>query len=274
MIWQCPICKCSIVLKDKQCVCSNGHSFDLAKQGYVNLLPANFKQSKNPGDSQLMIKARKAFLAAGCYEPLLNFLLKWQQEYVSTVDGGPQYCLDLGGGEGYFSSHLQEGTEGSCHWFLSDISKDAVKSAAKRFHRGHCAVASSFNLPVKDECLDVVLRNFAPSDDHELHRVMKPGAHYVLVSPGPSHLVQLREILYQSARPHEPAPLPDWAEPVAEQTQEFEFSLADPPMRENLLAMTPLYWHASEAARQQWLLSSDTAITASFRIAIGRKPHA
>ena len=64
-VWKCPVCGSFMQHRGRAWSCSQGHSFDMAKSGYVNLLPANRKHAKNPGDNAVMMRARKRFLDAG-----------------------------------------------------------------------------------------------------------------------------------------------------------------------------------------------------------------
>ena len=92
----CPICGETLDRIEKQYRCGNGHSFDVARQGYVNLLPVQQKRSLNPGDTREQVLGRRAFLETGCYEPISNALNEAAKELGAT---GP--ILDVGCGEGY-----------------------------------------------------------------------------------------------------------------------------------------------------------------------------
>ena len=90
----CPVCGEVLKLGERQWYCVKGHSFDVARQGYVNLLTVNQKHSKNPGDTRQMVAARKEFLDGGYYEPIVQMLVKW----LRATGSGP--LLDDGCGEG------------------------------------------------------------------------------------------------------------------------------------------------------------------------------
>ena len=70
MSFSCPLCHARLTRSDKSFICPQGHQFDMAKEGYVNLLPVQHKRSRDPGDSAEMMQARRAFLDAGHYQPL------------------------------------------------------------------------------------------------------------------------------------------------------------------------------------------------------------
>ena len=80
-IWKCPVCGSFMQHRGKCWSCAQGHTFDMARSGYVNLLPANRKHAKNPGDNAVMMRARKRFLDAGHYAPLLQALEKAAVRY-------------------------------------------------------------------------------------------------------------------------------------------------------------------------------------------------
>ena len=98
----CPICKlvlCVNTSNEKVVLCENNHHFDIAKEGYLHLLPVQFKHSKNPGDNKAMVNARLDFLEKGYYQPLVDLLTRLYKEYGKTH----QAILDAGCGEGFYT---------------------------------------------------------------------------------------------------------------------------------------------------------------------------
>lgn len=194
-MWICPLCQQSLVAVEHGLQCASRHQFDRAREGYFNLLPVQQKKSKNPGDNPAMIEARRRFLQAGHYQMLADALcaiLPWSELKV---------LLDIGCGEGYYSqcilrsaTHLQV--------FGIDISKAAIKAAAKLLPQQHWAVASAYQLPLPDASVDSMLRVYAPSLDAELARVLKPNGYLVTVTPAPDHLLQFKQRVYQEVRLH------------------------------------------------------------------------
>ncbi len=202
--WACPHCRETLTLNGDTWVCSNNHPFDRAKEGYVNLLPANFKRSKIPGDSPEMIAARRRMHDAAIYAPLAEELCATVAKLCqlgSSTDSLVGSLLDLGCGEGYYDALLTQHIPG-LQLMGIDIAKSAVRMAAKRNHSHQYAVASSNHLPVVSNSIDIVLRIFAPSNDAEVWRVLKHGGYYIEVGPAPRHLWELREALYDTPRPH------------------------------------------------------------------------
>ena len=237
-IYRCPVCRESLERQEKAYACGNRHMFDIAKEGYVNLLLAHQKGSKLPGDSKAMAESRSAFLAKGHYDPLADRVDELLKRFLS-----PQAkILDAGCGEGYFLSRLRP-EQPIALWGI-DISKASVRLAVKR-HKGiQFAVASTYDLPILSSCLDGVLRIFAPADPSELRRVLKPSGCLVTVTPGPDHLFGLKELIYDRPEPHGPEEaIPDGFTAVERLRVAYEIHLTSATAISNLLAMTPYYWH-------------------------------
>ncbi|PLL88324.1 23S rRNA (guanine(745)-N(1))-methyltransferase, partial [Klebsiella michiganensis] len=97
MSYSCPLCHAPLERRDNSYICPQRHQFDLAKEGYVNLLPVQFKRSRDPGDSAEMMQARRAFLDAGHYQPLRGAICAYLQTFAPTD------LLDIGCGEGYYT---------------------------------------------------------------------------------------------------------------------------------------------------------------------------
>jgi 23S rRNA (guanine745-N1)-methyltransferase len=169
----------------------------VAAAGYTHLLPANQKNSKNPGDDKAMVAARTAFLDAGYYTPLREALCAVTTEALE----GKTDCavLDCGCGEGYYTA----GIAGSANAAIAgiDISKFALKKAAKRCPAGEFAVASAYRLPLEDGSIGLLLNIFSPLAAEEFYRVLKPGGVFVYAVPSAKHLWQMKQVLYD--RPYE-----------------------------------------------------------------------
>ncbi|MBE6829144.1 MAG: methyltransferase domain-containing protein, partial [Ruminococcaceae bacterium] len=195
-IFTCPVCGEKLDRLAKAYVCKNGHSYDLAGEGYVHLLPPNKMHAKVPGDNQEMTASRRRFLESGAYRLFSDKLDELVRAYSRTKS---PIILDAGCGEGYYTGRLREDL--FSHGFAPqvfgfDISKFAVKAAAKKYKAISFAVASSFGIPVSDGAADLVLDVFAPVVESELNRVLKPGGILILAVPGRRHLYGLKEILY------------------------------------------------------------------------------
>ena len=154
----CPTCGAALTLGPRQWSCSKGHSFDVARQGYVNLLPVTQKHSLHPGDTREQVAARRAFLEAGFYTPLAQAVCQAAQRYGSKA----RAILDAGCGEGYYSAQVGAALPGATLYGL-DISKDAVRLAAGKYKSGTWLCGTAAHLPFPAESLDLILSMFAPT---------------------------------------------------------------------------------------------------------------
>ena len=196
-LFRCPNCAAPLTREERRCLCPAGHSFDLAAAGYTHLLPANRKNSKNPGDDKAMVAARTAFLDAGYYAPLRDTLCAVT---VRALEGRENPAvLDCGCGEGYYTAGIAQAV---CAKIAGiDISKFALKKAARRVPEGEFAVASAYHLPLADGSVDVLLNVFSPLAVEEFARVLKPGGRFIYVVPSSLHLWEMKQVLYK--KPYE-----------------------------------------------------------------------
>jgi 23S rRNA (guanine745-N1)-methyltransferase len=244
---RCPIDGSALTRHDKNWRCETGHSYDVAREGYVHLLPVQNKRSKDPGDSKEMVAARRRFLSAGYYAPIAQALA---QALASHAEGQLS-CLDAGCGEGYYLRALQ-GTTLPLSILGLDISKWAVQAAAKLDKTSTWVVGSNANLPVVSATLDCVLCLFGFPMYAEFARVLKPGGLLVQIDTGEQHLRELREIIYPSLKPPREGelPLPEGFSLVEERTLDFTLELESREAIADLLVMTPHLYRASQAGRE------------------------
>lgn len=193
----CPKCKEQLNKTANSLVCKNGHSFDLARQGYVNLLMPNKRHSLSPGDSREMVLSRRRFLESGKYEIFSDKL----NEIVSALSVYSQKItiVDCGCGEGYYDGRLCEYLgKLKINYELCgfDISKEAVKAAAGKYKQISFAVASTFDIPVGDNSADIALAIFSPMVENEFCRILKPNGYLIYAVPGVRHLMGLKEAVY------------------------------------------------------------------------------
>ncbi|MCG8427226.1 MAG: methyltransferase domain-containing protein, partial [Chromatiales bacterium] len=204
--WRCPVCQNPLTLNARTFRCSEGHAFDLAKEGYVNLLLANQRSSSNPGDDKMMSRSRRAFLEQGYYDRLADQIADICSARLSRSDK-PVQLLDIGCGEGYYGGRIRQALEAFSPALAAvDISKEAVRMAAKRYRDSSFAVASNNRLPLPDKSVDLVYCVFSPFSTAEVARVLKDNGCFINVHPGPQHLFKLREQVYDQPQPHTPKP--------------------------------------------------------------------
>ena len=256
--------------------CANGHCFDLAAQGYVNLLPVQNKRSLDPGDSKEMVAARRCFLEAGHYKPIADAVA--QAVLADAVPGRTLTCLDAGCGEGYYLRQLAA-TAGNAHPLALlglDISKWAVQAAAKRDGqdargnpRAAWVVGSHAGLPVLPGTLDRVLCMFGFPVYAEFARVLRRGGELLQVDAGPDHLRELREVIYPTLRPERPAArqAPPGFEHLATDTLRFQIHVDGAAPIADLLAMTPHLYRATAEGRARAAALTALTMTVDVRLA-------
>lgn len=266
-MWSCPICRQALE-KGEQAIsltCAAGHCYDVAREGYVNLLLVNRKHSQEPGDSKEMIAARSRVHAAGLYQRLAMAL----QEQLTALDKVPSQVLDLGCGEGFYSAAIQQVLPDAQVMGI-DIAKPAVKLAAKRCPGGSFAVASAFDVPLPDSSLDLVTSVFAPVDEAELLRLLVPGGIYLKVTPAPRHLWELRGLLYEQPTPHKvESQLVEGFESLIETDLEYPLQLNGETLRD-LVAMTPYAHKGQREGREKLDSLEGLALQMCFSISVQR----
>lgn len=250
--------------------CQVGHSFDVARQGYINLLPVQNKRSLHPGDSKEMVAARQRFLNAGYYQPLADVISKAALRDVAG-EFAALSCLDAGCGEGYYLRQLAAAGSGqglSLELIGLDISKWATLAGAKQDKRPRWVVGSNAGLPILPDTLDRVLCIFGFPVYSEFARVLKPGGLLVKADAGPDHLRELREIIYPSLKPEKPPEVeaPDGFSMVATDTLRFPLTLESPAAIADLLAMTPHFYRAPAEGREKAARLETLTVTVDVRL--------
>ena len=197
-LFRCPLCAAPLEREENRWLCPNRHSFDKAAAGYVHLLPANKKHSKNPGDDKARVAARAAFLDKGYYTPLRDALCQAVTEYVVNLSN--PVLVDSGCGEGYYTARLFRAlTEAGHSPRIAgiDLSRAALRRAAKRVPEGEFAVASVYHLPIPDQSADVLVNIFSPLATEEFARVLRPGGLFCYAVPSARHLWEMKQVLYR-----------------------------------------------------------------------------
>ena len=248
----CPVCGAVLTLTATTAACANKHTFDRARNGYVNLLLSTKKQSAEPGDSLAMLKSRRAFLQGGYYDQMAAAA-------IAAFDGVEGHVADLGCGEGFFTTRVYAALPGSTLYGV-DISRPGIKMAASHVENAgprtgpgtgniNWIVASLHRSPFLPASLTAALSIFAPIDAADVRRVLRADGALITVTPGPDHLDALRAIIYTSAKPHSATPAlmaGDTLFAHASSTRiRYPIVVESHAQIMNLLAMTPYYWHIS-----------------------------
>lgn len=271
LAWSCPVCQLALQCGHERWFCSSNHSFDLAKSGYANLLLANQKASKQPGDSVTMLKSRRAFLEAGHFAPIAQTVSDAINALSWPPETQPYSLLDIGCGEGYYLRFLASTLKGQWTMAGLDIAKDGVQMAAKRDSRSTWVCASSARIPVADCSLDVLLRIFAPSDLAQSLRVLRNNGLLVTVTPAAQHLYEVKQVLYDSVRLHEKTPPPVGFQLVDEREVSFTLSLDRQEHIQALLNMTPFFWRGHSTGREHLLQQSVLTVQVAVWVNTYRK---
>ncbi len=254
----CPVCggelkKCEGALK-----CPGGHSFDIARQGYVNLLRSQKSSAKRHGDDRLMVAARTEFLEKGYYSPLAEAALELSEKYYG---GGA--ILDAGCGECWYTEKFAEKYPDS-RILGVDISKAALMAGGRR-KCAELAVASLFALPVMDGSVGMVINFFAPLAAEEFHRVLRPGGALIRAVPLERHLYELKAGIYERPYLNEPLEkeIPGF-ELKNERELEFKIELSSNEQVESLFKMTPYYYKTGREDQARALAINELEVTAHF----------
>ena len=261
----CPVCRASLDRSAHAYVCPNGHTYDRAKEGYVNLF-MNQKRGAH-GDNRAMILARRDFLDRGYYEPLSSCLASAIAERL----GKGAHLFDAGCGEGYYTACVAGALE-DAHVLGIDISKEALRLACRRLPCAEFAVGSLYDLPVASESQDALVCLFAPLAAEEFRRVLKKNGVFAMAVPGERHLFGLKQVLYDEPyeNPQKDTSLEGF---LLEATYQVErkITLSSAADIQALFAMTPYYYRtpAEGRARLSEMQSLESEI--SFKLLIYRR---
>ena len=273
MPYICPICQSPLQQHQpsKGYFCERKHHFDMAKEGYLNLLPVQHKKSQQPGDSRAMMRSRRNFLQAGYYQKMARVLVGIIDKHVAEKP--KMRILDMGCGEGYYCRQLDELSQNRQQLDIHgiDIAKNAILAAAKKQSNARFIVASSKQMPYADEYFDLLLRVYAPANDSEIARLLKPGGLLLMVTPGPRHLWQLKEFIYKEVKQHNAeVMLPKGFESIASQNISYKIQ----PSLEHrmaLLQMTPFAWRAKAEMKNKIQRATALEIEADFILTLAKK---
>lgn len=265
----CPVCNEKLLLADRCYKCKNNHSFDLSKNGYVNLFQG--KGAKVHGDDKVMIKARTDFLMAGFYENLKNEVCRLCDKY---TDASPK-IIDCGCGECYY-------TEGVYNTLCQsrkapqvvgiDISKFAIMAGAKRLKALQLAVASIFHIPCRSGEFDLLINTFAPFCKEEYSRVLKKNGILMMIIPLENHLWELKKAVYEKPYKNEVSDFEIQGFELLEKSElKSRITLTSNEMIKNLFSMTPYYYKTSRSDAQKLDGISHLETQTEFAVLIYRK---
>lgn len=253
----CPVCGAHLAQVENTLKCPLAHSFDIAREGYVNLLLMGRKRPRVLGDTREMVRARRGFLERGFYEPLSDAINQRVCDHLTDdVDDLPVCVADVGCGEGYYIGRLKRyldshlGPDNVCCFGL-DISKEAARLAANRYKDIRFVVASvNRKVLFHGGSVQVLTNVFAPRNAVEFDRVVAQDGVLLVVIPGPGHLANLRsELNLLSMELDKQRRVVEQFAGAFRLTGEYPIAYQislDGTDLFNLIRMTPNYWHSSK----------------------------
>ncbi|MBE6626653.1 MAG: hypothetical protein E7628_05680 [Ruminococcaceae bacterium] len=287
----CPTCGETLIRENKSLVCPNRHTFDIAKQGYVNLLPPGKEKNAHTGDEQIMVKARVDFLSCGHYKRISDRLAELIAEHILT-DTDAVIC-DMGCGEGYHTTNIADGVYRELDKPVLTVGFDASKHAAvysSKLSRSlgmmpkdgvgaefdspvqtYFMPANIFRLPLYNSSVSAAVSMFAPIAWDEVKRILKPGGILAVVSSGRDHLIEMRSLIYDEVRFSDSAPVvSEGFSLVATDELRYETTVETNEDIRNLFMMTPFYYKTTEVGRERLYMSESLKITVNVNYSIFR----
>lgn len=241
----CPKCKKELILSEKTYKCENNHCYDIAKQGYLNLLLGSTKGS---GDDKEMCRARHTFHSSDYYRILGDRLSE------ICVDYNCKTIIDAGCGEGYYIRKIRDYYEKNNIQNFSlcgiDLAKEAIILGSRiekdYLNKIEYAVAGIFDMPISCESVDCVLSVFAPLPVQEVYRVLNNNGIMIVVSPGEKHLEGLKRLIYSNAYDNEVANKEFYGFILEDRVYISDNIFVTGENIKNLFHMTPYFWKTSE----------------------------
>ena len=296
---RCPLCGGALTaVPGGGCLrCASGHSYDLARAGYVNLLPPGKKNNAKTGDERDMIRARSEFLRRGFYDPIDETLASALADHAAGETEKPFRIADLGAGEGYHTCRTaailaqklgrpvdalgfdasKAGAEAGCRLAksLGFLEKDGLAAPPEQWTspvRAAVLPGNIFRLPLADHGMDAAMSLFAPVPWEEAARILIPGGILAVVSAGREHLVKMRAILYDEVRLTDFHPAPpegfDKLTLLSRRTVSFPVTLSSQAQIAALFMMTPFYHRTGDAGRERLGALESLAVTAQIELSL------
>jgi 23S rRNA (guanine745-N1)-methyltransferase len=275
-MFACPVCRSQMEVSGCQSLaCSNGHMFDFARQGYVNLL----LHAPKTKYSKALFAARQTVMTdAGLFDPLTKAIAEWIAGQ-DNLQQGSMTLLDTGCGEGShitaICSQLRKARPaGIVTGAGIDIAKEGIAKAAGNEPEMIWSVADLANTPFQDKQFDVVLNILSPSNYTEFARLLKTDGYVIKVVPGSDYLKELRHAFYENtaqAAYSNTDTVGRFAENfrMLEQIHLHYTKKLSPQAMPALLQMTPLTWGADAEQMEAFIREHNNEITVDLDILIG-----
>ncbi len=255
----CPVCGEKLAKENKSFKCKGGHSFDISKEGYVNLLCGKNKSGSLIGDNKEMADSRKQFLSKNYFSALSDELVLMIKEYAPSC---PTLC-DICCGEGYYGEKVKDALD--CELISFDISKEMLRLCAKRKKSDFCFVASNNKIPLESGSVDLAFHLFAPFQEDEFSRIIKKDGTILTAVAGENHLFELKEILYDTPYKNDEAP-PKTEKLVMKEKRKVtkKVILETKEDIDALFKMTPYYYHTSDKDKAKLEPYESLEVTTEF----------
>lgn len=261
----CPLCEKPLFREEHRLICPENHSFDIARQGYVNLLTVQQRHSAHPGDTRQQVLSRREFLEGGFYAPIADALIAAARKYGAS---GP--ILDVGCGEGYYCTRLAKAMGAELTGL--DISKDAVRYAAGKYKDAQWLCATAARIPVETGSAGLLTSLFAVTLPEEFHRVLKENGLFFQILAAQDHLLELKKVIYEELifRDKDTVrSLPGFS--LMESIPiRFSFTVEGQQVQ-NLFAMTPHLFRVSKAGAERLRQTEALTDTASCVLNVFRR---
>lgn len=267
---KCPVCHHTMTTISRDNIqCSSRHTFDLARQGYINFMTRFFKGNY---DKRLFTAKRNILSHTAIYTPLIDIIRDWIEDY-SSGSSQPLHILDAGAGEGSLLQQITQNTP-AVGWGI-DIAKEGIAMASSTYDQQIWFVGDLAYSPFAEGQLDVILNILSPSNYEEFGRVMKKDGWIIKVIPRDQYLMEMRELLFPD-RSHQL----DGREYVLDRFTQHHHLIDSIPvtytlpvteiMKNSIIHMTPLSWHGTESAIAS-AQESLSQITIDLEILVGKR---
>jgi len=285
-ILRCPLCGTALGREERILRCASGHCFDLAKEGYVNLLPPGKGKNARTGDEKDMLRARRDFLAGGYYSPISDAIAELLSRHLP--DGDTVLC-DSGCGEGWHTLRYTRGLHCRTGRNILTIGFDAskygaacgMKNAVREGTFGEIGTEGElrtyffpgnlFSLPLAEHTVSAVISMFAPVAAEENLRVLRKDGILLTAASGREHLREMRELLYTDVHYSDKDPRFEGFVPADEQTVRFQITLPDRETVSHLFMMTPFYYKTTEEGRARLFREETLTVTAETVLRVYRQ---
>ncbi len=258
--FQCPACAAPLFVKESSLCCEKGHTYDVARKGYVHL---HHRTVQSTYDKDLFA-ARRAVFDAGFYQPAADAM----KALLAPLS--PAALLDAGCGEGYYLSSLSPKLPRSLMVGI-DLSKEAILSAAGRGGSALYCVGDLNRLPFADGVFDVILNILSPASYASFTRVLKKGGLFVKIMPGREYLQQIRERLHAAKTGYDDTRVPEYLRQHMQvhRLERLHYTLPVSPMEYAcFISMTPLTESLSRHERDSLLENPPDKMTIDLQLAV------